>query len=270
VLRVARVGRPNAGKSSLLNRILGAERVVVSETPGTTRDAIDIRVTREDGDFVLVDTAGLRRPGRRDRLAEPGSALMTLRAVERAQIAVVVVDATEGFTDGDLRIISLVRERGCATVIALNKWDLVARDDAATDALHRSLDRKLRALAHHPVLQISAKTGKGIGRLFPLIGSLGEASGRRIPTAELNRWLADCVERHEPAMATKGARRRPLKFFYATQTGVHPPRFALFCTDPKAIQASYRRFLENRLREAFGFEGVPLRLSLRARRAPEE
>jgi GTP-binding protein len=195
---------------------------------------------------------------------------MTLRAVERAQLALVVVDATDGFTDGDLRIIALVRERGCAAVIVLNKWDLLARDEDRRDQVERSLDRKLRALAHHPVVQVSAKTGKGVAKLFPLIAHLGEAAGRRIPTAELNRWLADCVGRHEPAMATKGARRRPLKFFYATQTGSYPPRFALFCTDPKAIQPSYRRFLENRLREDFQLEGVPLRLSLRPRRASDD
>jgi GTP-binding protein len=270
-LRVALVGRPNAGKSSLLNRILGAERVVVSEAPGTTRDAIDIRVERDGHAFVFIDTAGLRRPGRRDRLAERGSALMALRAIEDADVALVVVDAGEGPTDQDARILSLVAERGRAAVVVLNKWDLVAEAGPERAKRVRSeLERQLPGLAHYPVVALSAKTGRGLGRLFPQIRRLGEAFQRKIATAELNRWLQQTVALHEPAMAQRGTRKRPLKFFYATQTGVGPPTFTLFCTEPDAVQPSYRRFLENRLREAFDFEGVPLRLRLRARREREE
>lgn len=269
-LRVAILGRPNAGKSSLLNQILGAERVVVSELPGTTRDAIDIRVERGEASFVFVDTAGLRRPGRRDRLGERGGALMALRALEAADVALVLIDASEGPTDQDARILSMVVERGRAAAVVLNKWDLVmASGPSAAKRIHDALDRQLPGLAHFPVAQVSARTGRGVGRLFALIRQLGDAHRAKIATAELNRWLQESVARHEPAMGQRGVRKRPIKFFYATQTGVAPPTFALFCTEPEAVQPAYRRFLENRLRERFGLEGVPVRLRLRARTRKE-
>jgi GTP-binding protein len=265
-LRIALVGRPNVGKSSLLNRILGSERVVVSDVPGTTRDAVDIRLEREDGAYVFVDTAGLRRPGRRHRTVEKGSALMTVRALERADIALVIADAGEGFAEQDAHIVALVRERGCATVLLLNKWDLVqARDDGSAERVSGAVERRLRGLADVPVLRVSAKTGRGVERVFPRIRRLGSAFSLRIPTAELNRWLEDCVRRHEPAMAQRGSRRRPIKLFYATQTSTRPPTLLVFCTEPESVQPSYRRFLENRLRERFDLEGVPIRIRLRAR-----
>jgi len=265
-LRIALVGRPNVGKSSLLNRILGSDRVVVSEIPGTTRDTVDIRLEREDGAYVFVDTAGLRRPGRRRRTAEKGSALMTVRALEGADIALVVADAGEGFAEQDAHIVALVRERGCATGLLLNKWDLVqARDDGSAERVVSAVERRLRGLSDVPVLRISALTGKGVERIFPLVRRLGSACSLRVPTAELNRWLESCVRRHEPAMAQRGSRRRPIKFFYATQAGIRPPTFVLFCTAPESVQPSYRRFLENRLREQFDLEGTPIRLRLRAR-----
>ncbi|MDH3687135.1 MAG: ribosome biogenesis GTPase Der [Myxococcales bacterium] len=263
-IRVALVGRPNAGKSSLLNQLVGEERVVVSEVPGTTRDAIDISVERDGSHFVFVDTAGLRRSARRDRVGERTSALMAIRAVERADVALVLIDAADGFGDQDARILSMVRDRGCAAVIVLNKWDLVTEEGEAH--LRSELDRRLKSFSHHPVLRVSAKTGRGVRRLLPTVLQLGEETRRRIPTADLNRWLADSVARHEPAMAQRGTRRRPLKFFYATQASVRPPTFILFCTDPGSIQDSYKRFLENRLRETFGFDGVPIRVRLRSRR----
>ena len=260
------MGRPNVGKSSLLNRILGSERVVVSDVPGTTRDSVDIRLEREDGAYVFVDTAGLRRPGRRHRIAEKGSALMTVRALERADIALVIVDAGEGLADQDAHIVALVRERGCATALLLNKWDLVqARDDGSAERVDSAVERRLRGLSDVPVLRISAKTGRGVERIFPRIRKLARAFSLQVPTAELNRWLEDCVRRHEPAMAQRGSRRRPIKFFYATQTGIRPPTFLLFCTEPDSVQPSYRRFLENRLRERFDLEGAPVRIRLRAR-----
>ncbi len=265
-LHIALVGRPNVGKSSLLNRILGSERVVVSDVPGTTRDTVDIRLERADGAYVFVDTAGLRRPGRRRRTAEKGSALMTVRALERADIALVIADAGDGFTEQDAHIVALVRERGCATALLLNKWDLVqARDDGSRERVASTVERRLRGLSDVPVLRISAKTGKGVERIFPRILKLGSAYSLRVPTAELNRWLEDCVRLHEPAMAQRGSRRRPIKFFYATQTGTGPPSFLLFCTEPESVQPSYRRFLENRLRERFDLEGAPIRIRLRAR-----
>lgn len=263
--RVALVGRPNVGKSSLLNRLVGQERVVVSEEPGTTRDAVDVRLEHDGETYVFVDTAGLRRPGRRDRVGERASALMTIRAVERAEVALVLVDASEGFTDQDARVAGLVRERGCATAVLVNKWDLASPGDAARK-IRSEIDRRLRFMADAPILTLSAKTGLRVERVFPLVAELAAATRRRIPTAELNRWLQEAVSAHEPAMAQRGPRRRPLKFFYATQTGARPPSFVLFCTEPKAVQDSYLRYLEKRLRERFGLEGAPLRLRLRARR----
>ena len=266
-LRVAIVGRPNVGKSSLLNRLVGTERVVVSDVPGTTRDAIDVALELDSQRYVFVDTAGLRRAGRRDRQVEPGSALMTVRAIERAEVALVLMDAEEGITDQDVRVLSLVRERGCACALVVNKWDLIESSDDpdAGRWLDDSIERRLRPMSDIPVIRISATTGRGVKRVLPLATRLGEAAGIRIPTSELNRWLQDCVARHEPAMASKGTHRRPIKFFYATQTQARPPTFLLFCTDPRAIQAHYRRFLENRLRAAYDLAGVPVRLRLRRR-----
>jgi GTP-binding protein len=271
-IRVAIVGRPNVGKSSLLNRLAGEERVVVSEIPGTTRDSIDSLIEHDGRMYTLVDTAGLRRPGRRTRTAERGSALMTVRSLERADVALVLIDGSEGASDQDAKVASLARERGCACIVLANKWDLVARSgedkaDAAARAraVDESISPTLRFRADAPRLHVSALTGLGLSRLFPLVEQVANAGERRIPTAELNRWLEATVARHEPAMAQRGPRKKPVKFQYATQTGVRPPTFTLFCTDPGAVQPSYRRFLENRLREAFDLRGTPIRLRLRAR-----
>jgi GTP-binding protein len=262
-LRIALVGRPNVGKSSLTNRLIGEQRVVVSSVPGTTRDAIDVRFSHAGEEYVLVDTAGLRRPGRRTRMAERGSALMTVRALERAQVALLLVDAEEGITDQDARVAKLVRERGCATVVVANKWDLVSGERGKE--LLEEIAHGLRFVSDCPTIGLSAKTGARVARLFPALRKVVRDSERRIPTAELNDWLQDTVKRHEPSMARRGSSRRPIKFFYGTQTGIRPPTFVLFCTEPDAIQESYRRFLENRLRESFGFKGSPVRLRLRAR-----
>lgn len=267
VLRIALVGRPNVGKSSLLNRLVGSERMVVSEVPGTTRDAVDVRAEDEAGAVVFVDTAGLRRPGRRDQRTERGSAVMTVRAVERAQVALVVADAHEGFTEQDARVVGLVRQRGCAALMLLNKWDRVeAAGEGAAREVRSQVDRRLRWLPDAQVLAVSALTGRGARRILPAARRLARATSRTIPTAELNRWLQEATRRHEPAMAQRGSRKRPVKFFYATQLATRPPSFALFCSDPDAVQESYRRFLTNRLREDFALEGVPIRLHLRARR----
>jgi GTP-binding protein len=266
-IRVAVVGRPNVGKSSLVNRMAGVDRVVVSDVPGTTRDAVDIHLSRDGERLTLVDTAGLRRPGRRDRTAERGSALMTVRSLERAEVALVLIDASEGFTDQDAKVASLARDRGCAVAVLANKWDLVTGKGGSQrgEELRRAIAHGLRFMSDAPVVAISAKTGSGVDRLFGMVTRLREAADLRIPTADLNRWLKDATEKHEPAMAQRGNRRRPLKFFYATQTSTRPPTFVLFCTEPTAVQVSYRRFLENRLRERFDLAGTPVRLRLRER-----
>jgi GTP-binding protein len=266
-VRVALVGRPNVGKSSLLNRLAGEERVVVSDVPGTTRDAVDVRVEHAGERFLLVDTAGLRRAGRRTGPAEHGSALMTVRALERANVALVVIDAVDGATDQDARIANLSLERGCAVGLLVNKWDLVSgRGEAQIGRLLDEVRRRLRFLGEAPLLTVSAKTGAGIGRIFELSKRLAAASERRIGTAELNRWLNQTVALHDPAMAQRGPRLKPVKFYYATQLGTRPPTFVLFCSEPEAVQSSYRRFLENQLRESFGLAGTPVRLRLRSRR----
>jgi GTP-binding protein len=265
-IRIAIVGPPNVGKSSLLNRLVGEDRVVVSDVPGTTRDSIDTLIVEGDQRFTLIDTAGLRKQGRRTRTAEKGSALMTVRALERAQVAFMVIDASEGFRAQDATIASLAQERGCATAILANKWDLVEKGGPErVKEAREKIERGLLFLAGAPLCQVSAKTGAGVGRLLARAQKLHQTAERRISTSALNRWLQDCVQRHEPAMAQRGHRKRPLKFFYATQTTVRPPTFVLVCTDPNAVQPSYRRFLENQLRERFDFDGIPIRLRLRPR-----
>jgi GTPase len=239
--------------------------MVVSSVAGTTRDAIDLTVERPEGRYVLVDTAGLRRPGRRDRVGEKPSALMAVRAIERAEVALVVTDASQGFTEGDVQLAGLVRQRGCAAAVLINKWDLADDDEDASRRAREAVQERLRFAPDVPVLTVSARTGLRIGRIFPLVRRLARAARLRIPTAELNRWLREAVEAHEPAMAQRGPRKRPLKFLYATQVGQRPPTFVLFCSEPAAVKDSYRRYLENRLRERFELEGTPVRLVLRAR-----
>ena len=262
---VAIAGRPNVGKSSLLNRLCGNPRAVVSAQAGTTRDAVTASVRRGDVLFQLVDTAGLRRRAHRDRLGERAGALATLRAVESSEVAVVVVDAGDGVTERDLRIIGAIRERGRGLAIALNKWDRI-EGAASGEAVERAARQSLHFLPSTPVLRVSAKTGFGVKRILPTAQRLAEAGRLRVSTAELNRWLQQSVAAHEPAMAQRGTRKRPLRFFYATQTGTQPPSLLLFCSDPAAVRGEYRRYLENRFRDTFRLGETPVRLTFRARR----
>ena len=188
---------------------------------------------------------------------------MTLRSLERAELALLVVDASEGIADQDARVASLLREHGCAAVVLANKWDLVDRDDRAN--VLDDIGHALRFMSDVPVVSVSAQTGAGFGILFRKLRQVVSASELRIPTADLNRWLQDVAEKHPPSMASRGPSRRVNKLFYASQVAVRPPVIVVFCSDPKAIQTSYVRFLENRLRESFGFEGTPVRVRLRAR-----
>ncbi len=263
--RIAVVGRPNVGKSSLVNRLLGSERMVVSDEGGTTRDAIDSVLERHDGTYILVDTAGLRRRGRRDRTGERVSALMAVRSLERAEIALVVTDAADGFTDQDVTVLGLARDSGCATAVLLNKWDLVHERGAADRAREAVLER-LRFAADTPILAIAAKTGLRVDKILPLVRKLAKAARKRIPTAELNRWLKAATDAHEPAMAQRGTRKRPLRLLYATQVGVRPPSIVIFCSDPAGVKDSYLRYLENHFRTRFDLGGAPLRIQLRSRR----
>ena len=264
-IRVAVVGRPNVGKSSLVNRLLGEERVVVSDVPGTTRDAIDAALEVDGQRFILVDTAGLRRPGRRTAGVERVSALMTVRALQSADVALLLVDAEEGIGDQDAHIASLVRDRGCAALVLANKWDQVKGE--AGKKILEDIEHGLRFMSDVPMLSISALTGARVGRLFPAVRKVAEAGRRRVSTAELNRWLQETVRRHEPALGRRsGHARRPIRFFYAAQIGVRPPTFLFFCTQPKSVQTAYRRYLENRLRERFDSAGTSIRLRFRPRK----
>jgi GTP-binding protein len=263
-VRIAIVGRPNVGKSSLLNALLGEERAIVSEIAGTTRDAIDTLVELDGRPVRLVDTAGIRRRGKvaSGPDAERFSTLRALRAIGRAEVAVLVIDAPDGLTAQDAHVAGYVVEEGKGLVLAVNKWDLVEdKTDRTFDEYVAGLRGGAPFLDFAPVVSVSARTGQRVQRVATLALDIAAERRRRIPTAELNRVLAESAFRQEPP-AVKG--RRP-KFFYATQAAVAPPTFVIFARDAGSVHFSYERYLENRLRDAFGFDGTPLRLVFRER-----
>jgi len=249
-IRVAILGRPNVGKSSLLNAVLGRERVIVSEVPGTTRDAIDTVLERDGTTFVLVDTAGLRRKRKQRQGIEYYSELRALEAAERADVAVVLMDASEGIVEQDLAVADVARKAGCSTVVALNKWDETELDlHEATGLLHRRLRQR------PPVLAVSAKTGRGLSRLLDEVERLFAKHAGRIPTGELNRGLEELRSLREgPA----GRRGRRLKLLYGTQVSTRPPRFRVFVNDPGLVTRDYGYWVENELRRRFDLAGVPV------------
>jgi GTP-binding protein len=248
-IRVAILGRTNVGKSSLLNTLLGQERVIVSETPGTTRDAIDTVLERGDRTFVLVDTAGLRRKRRQRQGIEYYSELRALQAAERADIALVLVDASEGVVDHDLTIADVARKAGCATLVVLSKWDIGEVD---IEDVRRRLEPRLRQ--RPPIVTVSATTGRGIDRVLDKVEELYEKSVKRIPTPVLNRFLGELRETRQPP--SRNGKR--LNLLYGLQTEVRPPRFRFFVNDPSLITRDYGYWVENKLRERFELEGVPV------------
>jgi GTP-binding protein len=254
VIRLAVIGRPNVGKSSLVNRILGEERVIVSEVAGTTRDAIDTRVEIEGRPVVLVDTAGLRRRTKVAGTVDYYAQLRSERAAGRADVAIVVCDASEGITTEDMRIADLAMHKHCATVLALNKWDV---NDTDLDDVTARVTRKLRQRPR--VLTVSAKTGRGVRRLLLEALGLADRATQRIPTAELNRFLADVQSARQPPVF----RGKRLKMYYMSQYEVRPPRFAIQVNNKGAVTRDYAYFIENRLRERYGLEGVPLVIDFR-------
>ncbi len=266
VTRVAIVGRPNAGKSSLLNRVLGEERMLVSAEPGTTRDAIDALVVRgERGDrrYVLIDTAGIRRKGKvkkAESTVEAVSVLHAIRSIERAEVAVLMCDAAEGVAEQDAKILGLAEERARAMIIALNKSDLVSKKDA--DAIEERAREKLSFAPYAPVVRISAKTGRGVNELFATIDHVKQDFTKRVGTGELNRFFAQVLETRPPP--TSGGKAPRL--YYITQAETAPPTFIIITNAPDAVHFSYRRFVVNQLRKAFGFEGVPVRVFYKAKR----
>ena len=261
VVRIAVVGRPNVGKSSLVNAILGEERVIVSDIPGTTRDAIDSPFYLDDNAYILIDTAGIRRRSRIDRSTERYSVNRSFKAVERCDVALMLIDAVEGVTDQDKRIAGYAHDRGKATVIVVNKWDLVVKDDKTSKRFMEHIRQNLSFLSYAPIIFVSALTGKGVHKILNLVNYVAEQATMRISTSGLNELMEDAVLHNQPP-AKKGKR---LRIYYATQAGVSPPTFLVFTNNPDLVHFSYIRYLENRLRETYGFEGTPLRIVFRRR-----
>jgi GTP-binding protein len=261
-VRLAIVGRPNVGKSSLVNAIVGQERVVVHAEPGTTRDPVDTPVSVNGEAYLLVDTAGLKRKGRTTGALDKLAAVMARRSLERSDLALVVLDATDGVTAQDLRVAGYAAEAGRGVVLVFNKWDLVHSTDRGPE-LVRALRERMVFLAHAPVVFTSAVAGTGIADLFEAVRRVAGGYAKEVPTGELNRVLSAACERRPPP----GVRGRTIRIFYATQVGTRPPTFLLFVNDPSALHFSYERYLVSALREAFGFVGSPVRLRLRRRRS---
>jgi len=260
-IRVAVIGRPNVGKSSLVNRVLGAERVLVSEVPGTTRDAVDVAFMFGGEPYVLVDTPGIRRRSKTVDKIEKFSVLKALKSIERSQVALLVVDAPEGITDQDVRIAGYIHERKRAAVVVLNKWDLVENEPRKLKEIDDSVGYALKFMPYAPVVRLSALTGSRVRRLLPTVSAVFLQYSTRVTTATLNEAIARAVAHHEPPVH----RGRRVKILYATQASMRPPTFVLFVTRPEAIHFSYERYLTNQIREAFSLDKTPIRLVFRGR-----
>jgi len=258
-IKVAVIGRPNAGKSSLINKILGEERVIVSNIAGTTRDAIDSVYELDGTKYTLIDTAGMRRRGKIDEVVERYSVVRSLSAVDRSDVCVVMVDALEGVTEQDTKIAGYAHEQGKAAVIAVNKWDLIEKDTNTMKNFTESVKEGFAFMQYAPIVFISAKTGQRIDKLFFEINESHIQHKRRISTGMLNDILNDAIARQQPP-ADKGKR---LRIYYGTQASAEPPTFVLFCNSVELFHYSYLRYIENRIREAFGFSGTPIRFILR-------
>jgi GTP-binding protein len=260
-VKLAIVGRPNVGKSSLLNKLLGEERSIVSPIPGTTRDAIDTYLEWGDTPVTLIDTAGIRRPGKVGQGAEQFSVLRALRAIQRADVALLVIDGIEGVTAQDTHVASLILEEWASVVVLVNKWDAVEKDTYTMIEYTKWVREALRFMDYVPVLFISALTGQRVHKVIPAALAAQRARFLRIPTGELNRLVQDALARHAPP-SKRGTR---LKIYYASQPGVDPPTFVFHVNDPDLVHFSYERYLENRLRDSRDFSGTPLRLIFRRR-----
>ncbi|MDD6678916.1 MAG: ribosome biogenesis GTPase Der [Firmicutes bacterium] len=266
-IKVAIVGKPNVGKSSLLNRILGEERVIVSNVAGTTRDAIDSRFENETGKYCFIDTAGMRRKSKIDDAIEKYSNMRTISAIERADVCLILVDANDGITEQDTKIAGLVHEAGKAAIIVMNKWDAVEEKETNTMRDKEAEVRNgLSYMPYAPVVFLSALTGQRVGRLFPMIQEVARQNSSRITTGALNSVLADATTRVQPP-TDKGRR---LKIYYMTQASTKPPHFVVFCNDARLFHFSYQRYLENQIREVFGLQGTPIRMTIRQKGDKEE
>ena len=259
VIKVAVIGKPNVGKSSLVNRILGEERVIVSDMAGTTRDAVDSYFENAKGKYLFIDTAGMRKKAKVDDRIEKFSVLRATMAIERCDVCLIMIDANEGVTEQDTKVAGLAHEAGKACIIVVNKWDSIEKDDKTMDRMRQDVRRDLAYMTYAPIVFISALTGQRVDRLFDLINYVSDQAAMRITTGMLNTVLADATARVQPP-TDKGRR---LKIYYMTQIGVKPPHFVCFCNDAKLFHFSYQRYLENQIRATFGLEGTPIRLTIR-------
>ncbi len=265
-VKLAFIGKPNVGKSSMVNRILGEERVIVSDLAGTTRDAVDTPFENAQGRFVLIDTAGIRRKSKVEERVEKFSVMRAKLAIERADVCLIMLDARDGVTEQDTKVAGLAHEAGRASVILVNKWDLVEKDGKTMDRQKADIRRDLSFMPYAPILFVSALTGQRVDKLFEIARKAHEQANRRVTTGLLNNVLSDAQARVQPP-TDKGRR---LKIFYMTQVSVAPPTFVIFCNDTELFHFSYQRYLENQIRAAFGFEGTPIRLVIRQRGEKEE
>lgn len=259
VIKVAVIGKPNVGKSSLVNRILGEQRVIVSDMAGTTRDAVDSYFENQKGKYLFIDTAGMRKKSKVDDRIEKFSVLRATMAIERADVCLILVDANEGVTEQDTKVAGLAHEAGKACIIVVNKWDAIEKDDKTMDHMRQDIRRDMSYMTYAPIVFISALTGQRVDRLFDLINYVNDQASLRITTGMLNTVLADATARVQPP-TDKGRR---LKIYYMTQIGIKPPHFVCFCNDAKLFHFSYQRYLENQIRSTFGLEGTPVRLTIR-------
>lgn len=259
IIRIAVIGRPNVGKSSLVNTLLGEDRVIVSNIPGTTRDAIDTPFEREGKHYVLIDTAGMRRKGRIEELTEQYSVVRSLRAVDRADVILMLIDAPDGVTEQDKKIAGYAHEAGKGIILTINKWDLIEKDDKTMKKFDKQVREELSFMLYAPTMYVSALTGQRVSKILELVDFVAEQNSTRLSTSTFNTLLREWVHLNPPP-TDKGRR---LKILYATQVGVKPPTFVLFVNDTELMHFSYKRYLENQVREHFGFEGSPIRMILR-------
>ncbi|HIY74432.1 MAG TPA: ribosome biogenesis GTPase Der [Candidatus Intestinimonas merdavium] len=266
VVKVAVIGKPNVGKSSIINRILGEERVIVSNVAGTTRDAVDSYFENTQGKYLFIDTAGMRKKSKVDDRIEKFSVLRATMAIERSDVCLILIDANEGVTEQDTKVAGLAHEAGKACIIVVNKWDAIEKDDKTMDRMREDVRRDLSYMTYAPIVFISALTGQRVNRLFELINYVNDQAAMRITTGMLNTLLADATARVQPP-TDKGRR---LKIFYMTQVGVKPPHFVCFCNDAQLFHFSYQRYIENQIRATFGLEGTPVRLTIRQKGDKEE